>query len=577
MTNIKRPDLRDETGGSSRVGALCASAVLKLLGAAMALSLAATAPALAQSATPIEAVGQQVDQYDAALRAIARDANNPKLDDAALREKVAAIVPIDQALDAIVADLAERTAAIDARLAELGPAPAAGQPAEAAEIAQDRSRLVADRQAIDTEAKQARVLTVTTDQLTTQLSDRRRELFSTQLWSRSRSILDPRLWIDFGQNAPHDGARLFTLYKSQMRQIVRMAPSSAVLTGWMISLIVALLLVYPGGPMLLRLGDRYVAGIESATRLRKSLHALWIICVTTALPLISGWLIRVTLGAGSVLTPQMDSALGTLIQSAGFAALIYGIARALLEADNPGWRIAPISDQLVDRLKRYPVLTAGAVGLASAVAGLNSSFGMSLSTSIITDALTVLAELAIIGRVLTVVAKSRGSGAAAPNAAAPQVAAPWAFAALANWLGLLWAVGAAVLGYLALATFLVREMIWSATVLACLFILIGFTDDLFPMLVGTNSRSGRFVESILGFSRSTLNQIGILLAGFARLSLLLFGWTAIVAPFGASTSDIFSRFTSFDLVLHLGPVAISPGTIIGGMLLFGVSREQSLV
>jgi small-conductance mechanosensitive channel len=560
----------EETGGLRSAQWWNAPArLIALLGATMVLWLVVANPAYGQSSTPIAAVGVQIDQYDAALRTIARDSHDPRLDDDALRDKAAAIEPIDQALDAIVADLSARTAAIDARLAELGPAPGAGQPPEAREISQQRDHLVAIRQSIDTEARQARVLTVVTDQLTTRLADRRRELFSARLWTRSRSVLDPRLWIDFVQNVPLDVARLGNLYQAQIRQLVSTAPSNAVLAGWLVSVVIAGLLLFPGGPLLLGLGERYAADIEAASRLRRSLRALWIVCVIAALPLAAGWLIRVTLGAGGVLTPQMDGGLAILIRATGFAALVYGIGRALLAVGKPNWRLAPISDDLVAKLRRYPALIAIAVGIASAVAGLNSTFGMSLSTSIITDALMVLVELALIGRVLTVVASNRDAANVEPSDSVTRRSqVPWALAALVSWLGLIWAVGAAVLGYLALATFLVREMIWSATVLACLFLLIQFADDMFPALLGQNSRTGRFIGSVLGLSRSTLDQIGILLAGFARLTLLLFGWTAIVAPLGASTSDVFGQISSSDLILHLGPVAISPGTIIGGILLF---------
>jgi small-conductance mechanosensitive channel len=541
------------------------------LGALAVLWLMLITPAYSQSATPIDAIATQVAQYDAALRAIARDARDARLDDAALRDRAASIRPIDQALDAIVADLSARTAAIDARLGELGPPPAAGQPPESPEISQERANLVAIRQSVDSQAKQAKVLTVVTDQLTTALADRRRALFSERLWTSSRSILDPRLWIDFGQNVPLDAARLGNLYKAQGRQFVTAAHGNAVLAGWLISVIMAGLLLFPGGYLLLRLGDRYAAGIETASRLRRSVRALWIVCVIMALPLTAGWVIRVTLGAGGALTPQMDSGLALLIRATGFSALLYGLARALLSVGKPSWRMTPIFDDHAEKLRHYPAVTAIAVGLANAVAGLNSTFGMSLSTSIVTDAMTVLIELAIIGRVLTVIAMGRDAGAVdQADTATRRSQMPWAIAALASWMGLIGAIGAAVLGYLALATFLAREMVWSATVLGCLYLLIQFADDLFPALLGQNSRAGRFAGSVLGLSRSTLDQTGILLAGFARLSLLLFGWSAIVAPLGASTSDVLGRISASDLVLRLGPVAISPGTIVGGVVLFAV-------
>ncbi|MDQ2763959.1 MAG: mechanosensitive ion channel [Pseudomonadota bacterium] len=52
--------------------------------------------------------------------------------------------------------------------------------------------------------------------------------------------------------------------------------------------------------------------------------------------------------------------------------------------------------------------------------------------------------------------------------------------------------------------------------------------------------------------------------------MLLIGWMLVVAPFGADATDIFGRITSTDLVIHVGTTSISPGTILGGILILAV-------
>ena len=85
-----------------------------------------------------------------------------------------------------------------------------------------------------------------------------------------------------------------------------------------------------------------------------------------------------------------------------------------------------------------------------------------------------------------------------------------------------------------------------------------FVDDLCQALFGPGGPLGRLFETAIGLSHDTLDQIGVLLSGVLRLGLMLFGWAAIVAPFGASARDIFGRVTSPEVVFKLGQLSISP-------------------
>jgi small-conductance mechanosensitive channel len=137
---------------------------------------------------------------------------------------------------------------------------------------------------------------------------------------------------------------------------------------------------------------------------------------------------------------------------------------------------------------------------------------------------------------------------------------------------LAFSTAAAVLGYVTMAAILMGETIWIATVLASLFLLLRLADDLFPVLLAAHRPFGRFLRTAIGLSEGAVDQAAVLFSGAARLLLLLFGWAAILAPFGAGAGEVFMRITTSQLVIRVGQVSISPGAVVGAlaMLLGGL-------
>lgn len=542
------------------------------------LTLAAAAFAQAPPAAPeaMSAMAASVDAAQADLHAIAAGALAGRLTDAQLRAKMAALPAIQARLAAALAILTPRLADADARLAQLGPAPASGQPPEAQETADARRGVLHFRQAVNTEVVQGRLLGVEADQLGAALAERLRRNFAARLWTRSRSIADPALWRDFAAALPADLARLGRAGQDQADRLQAAAKRPGALTWLVLAGLIGLLLIGPARVLLGRLGYRRAAALSPSTRLRRTALALWLVLVAVATPLLAGLAIRGALIGADALTPIFERLAALGIEVVVFAALLEGLGRAVLSPRRPSWRLAPIPDELVGRLALYPGLIGAAAGLASLVAGVNTILGSSLPTSVASDCLTLLVEVAAVGGGLAMLARARdarltngaGEGAGPVSDHHGESRLPWIVAALAAWLALGGALIAVLLGYLALAGFLMRETIWIAAVLASLFLLLRLADDLFPALLSPRGALGRLVRTALGLSDGALEQIGVLASGLVRLALLLFGWAAILAPFGASAGDIAGRVTSANVVFRLGQVSISPGAIFGGVALF---------
>ena len=535
-----------------------------LLATSLLVTLASPSAAQPEPASIADVAGQ-IDAAETQLDAVEAAAAKPNADDAALSAQIAALTLPDQALDAAVAVLTPRLAGIDARLAQLGPGPKAGQPVETSEIAMERSRLLGDRVAVATELKQANLIIVELDQTVAHLEQSRRDLFARNLWAQSQSLLSPDLWHQVAARLPNDVHRLTLPATAEARQARAAAKRPGAVPEWLLAAIAAVAIATFVRHVLIGLGTRRAAAASS--RFGWSLLALWRVGVVVLTTLTAAWLARAVLIATDTLTPTFANLATVVIRAVTFAALIDGLAGALLSARNADARLVPLDDALAARLKRFPALIGVAVAFAGLVAGFHQVFGTSLASSVASSGLSVCLELAAIVAALTVAGRDRGEPldvSTTPRG----TKLPWILSALATWIGLI-ASGLAVLfGYLALAAFITREIVWIAVVLAGLFILVRCADDLFPAIFAPRSRLGRAIMIGVGVSTATLQQVGIALSGLARVALLLIGWTLVVAPFGAGASDIFGRITSDDLTIHLGATSISPGTIIGGIVIF---------
>jgi potassium efflux system protein len=524
------------------------------------------------AASPGDAMDKRLDENQTRLRTLRVATRSRSLDDAALKVQLAAIPPIQADLTDALSTLTPRLEDTQARLAELGAAPAAGQPPEAADIVSNRQRLMRSQQALDGNVRRARLMTVEAGQLTDTLTKRLQQNFSNRLWAQSRSVMDPALWGDFAASLPADLQNLGAAVNPQASPAQSQASSGAWLSAlW---LLLGVFLLAPARLLLDRLGRRWSTRVVPSSSLRKSALALWLVVFGALTPLLAGLALRQALSGVVAMTPVLTGLASALVSALVYAGVIEALGRSLLSPRRPSWRLAPIPDFVVDRLAFCPAVIALAVGLVSFAAQASDVIEASAGTSAAIDSLSVLLEVAAVGWSLALLGRARSVQAAAASAEEDETGAPsrlpWILAAAAAWMALAAALIAVIGGYLALATFIMSELIWIAMILAGLFLLMRFTDNLCQALFSPSSPLGRLFETTIGLSENALEQIGVLSSGLLRLGLLLSGWVAIVAPFGASAQEIFSRVTSTEMVFKLGQLSISPGLIFGGVVVLAI-------
>ncbi len=537
--------------------------VIWLILLAVALGAAAPASPLRAPDADLQSV---LDQANSEIRVVGAGFRTASLSDTEIKSRLAAIGPTETRLAALQSDISPRLQDAQARLAQLGAAPAKGQH-EDPRTAEVRRRLDRAVTILEDDQRQAKLLQLEGQQINDVLAARLRENFEARISSQSRSIFDISLWRMFAASAPSDASRLAGFVSDESEALIDQSGTPrevGLLAG---ALALAVMILAPLRLLLITLGLRRAARDKAHTPATKGLLALWRVVAGTVTPLIAGLILRAALDDAQALSETANTVAALAVRAVTFAAFIESLGRALLSPRNPVWRLPPIPDGVVKRLAPFPLLIGAAAGTATFIAGFDAAVGLSLGAQVIADNVAVFIEVAAVGGALIAMGRARLAHLSTPEAVG-QARLPWILAALAGWLAVAAAVVSALIGYLAFAAFLMREAIWVGAILGLLFLLIRLADELIPRLLSPERSLGSALSTGLGLTSSAIDQIAVLASGVTRVTLLVFGWAAIVAPFGASAGDIFGRITSTSFVLHLGKAEVSPGAILGAIALF---------
>ncbi|HEX4742850.1 MAG TPA: DUF3772 domain-containing protein [Caulobacteraceae bacterium] len=530
------------------------------------LMLAAGTAAAQRPHSPDADIQATLSQASAGLREAGAGFRTDQLSDQEIKTRLAQIGPIEAKLATALSDLTPRLQDVQARLNQLGPAPPPGQK-EDPHTDQTRRQLLRVQEILQADQREAKLLTVEGQQIADVLTERLRENFQERLTSQSRSVVDPSLWRNLAISAPGDVSRLAEFVSDEAAAVADGIKSPRNLVIWLVGAVIAVGLLVPARLVLIALGVRRAHRSASRSRLARSLLALWRVLVGVITALLAIMVIRATLLETDALTEAADTALALFRRAAVFGLFIEGLGRSLISVRRSEWRLAPLPDKLAHRLAAFPALIGFTAGLATFVAGFNADLDSSQSAQVVSGYVAVILEIAAVGGALVALGRARVQRVAAGEIPAG-AHAPWVVAALAGWLSVVVSLGAVLLGYLAFAEFLMRETIWIAAILGLLFLLLRIADDLTPALIASSTPFGGMLASGLGLSSGAVDQIAVLASGVARVLLILFGWMAVIAPFGASAGDIFGRVTSTSFVFKLGKVEVSPGAVLGAIALF---------
>ncbi len=524
-------------------------------------------PLLQRQSQRLDNVRAELGEIEKAL--LSRDLSDAEIKDA--RTRLDALSRETQ--DALII-LQPGVAAIKTRLDQLGPKPAAGAPPESPANSSERDEQQKLYNAIDGLVKRASLFSKQIEQEGDAIAARRRGRFARALLARTSSALDPRLWIGVAGEAPHDSraavatAGEWVSNATATLNRLSVATLGAALIG--VALAYAIL-----GRIAYRVNLRDPAATAPSPP-RKATAALWGALVDIVAPIAATLAVIGLLRSFGLVGDRLEPLADALFQAVARIAFVTGVGRALLAPGLPAWRPAPVSDATADKIYRLAIIAAGLIAVTKVLESVLQVIGADLETSIALRGASALLIALIVARHLQTLAiiDEADDGPETVASGAPEGVRASALGGplrLAVWAAVVAIGGAAIVGYIALATFLVDQAIWAVFVGATLFLIVSFLNRSIEVAFQPRAPLGRLAINGVGLRRESLEQISVLLSGAAMVVLAGVALMLVLAPWGVQSDDLFSGFDAAFFGFSVGGVTVSLSSVAVALILFGLA------
>ncbi len=461
-------------------------------------------------------------------------------------------------------EAAPRAETLRARLKEIGPKPDDKGPPESAELGREREEREKALKEADDTVRLARRLAVQADQLIAAIADKRRAIFTDHLFHRTSSILSPRLWMDVAMDLPGDAAAAGVILRdaaSRATERVGVLGASAAFVAVLIVLVLA--------AAARQVACRFVkAKLHRPTALAMPLSALAFAFAGFALPGAAGFLVYQAATGLGIVPLRLEPVLINILGGLAFIGLVRGLADGILAPDRPTWRMVLVPNDTAEHLVRVATGTAVLLVLGRTVETFNQAIAAGLPLTLATRGIFVAVIALTIARQIRTFRTHTAEDVAAFGSYVPKGRTWYGLGRIAAWLALVAALGAALIGFLALASFLIDQIVWTALVGAVLVLLIKLVDASIEAALAPDGKPLLLLQTSVGLSRKALQQAGVLLSGFSRLFLGGLAVLLVLAPWGVESGDLLFSLRSAVFGFTIGDVTISFATVFSAVAVF---------
>jgi small-conductance mechanosensitive channel len=463
-----------------------------------------------------------------------------------------------EALAERITRLEPRVAEAQARLKQLGPAPAKDAPAEAPTVASEREQLTRFVSNLDGALKQMKLLSVRAEQLGQRVTERRQTMYARQLFERSPSILDPSLWIAAARAIPDEAGRIGERLSSWASDV---GISGGIKLAAALLLIIALIVLAAG--ITRRWLPRLDVGPRSDSRFARARTGFAIfVWLAVRAPLVVGAAILILEGF-DLLNYGLDTIARGVLAATIAAAFGRGVARGMLAPDKPERRLIAIDDTTALSFHDHLVWTTRVLGVIIILQVIHRTVFAPLVLSSATSAIFGLAVSALL---LRLISRLRRAEEAAGDAA---FRAPWVRPIAWIVIGVI--MVSLIAGYARFASFVSLRAVVAGAALAALYLLLVITDAIFTETLRGDTKRGRAIAANLGVAPRNLELVGTLISAAVRVLLILFALILIVGPWEASTAGLFESIQSLPLGFRIGEVYISFRSILAAAAMLVVA------
>ena len=448
-----------------------------------------------------------------------------------------------------------RLSEINARINQLGPPPAEGQPAEPDIVTSERQTLVAEKAEINAVIGVAESLSIRVSGLIAQISDMRRDLFQSLLTKRYN--IDYELAGDVLEAIQTETADFYRSVSSWLRFVMQFKLRPMLAATFLALIAAAVLLI--GGRRLFGSVFEPDPLNDNPTYLSRLSVAFWSTLLPTAAISVFLGLTFLLYDYYSVLRGDIGEMMMSLFYVIIVVYFVHRLGMAVLSPTLPNWRLIPVQTRAARPLVALVSATAIFSGIDYFLSAVYEVLGSPLS---LTVGETLVATV-IIGILVILV------GLVKPFADAEGNPRSWpAFLRMLLYLlgGL--TIVSALAGYIGLAKFISQQIVVTGAILATMY--IGFLSS------RAMSEEAAFGDTALGhrlvkwfdFDAPTLDQIGLIVSILINVLVLMIGLPLILLQWGFQLGDIEAWLYRAATGFSVGTFTFSPVGILTGIFVF---------
>jgi potassium efflux system protein len=512
----------------------------------------------------LEGVKRELDQLEQSL-------GDVKLDDAALSKLRDRLEPLAQQLANLIAILAPKVDDLNQRVALLAPKNDPKGPAQDIPETQDgahlREQVTASRDAAVGLLNGANSLQVQAGQLATRIADRRRAAFTERTFQQSPSILSPTLWETVFSTAPLFASLLARTIIAWLRGLPAEMSADKVLELAFAALL-ALFAAWPGRRFICRL-IRKAEARRPASALGVALGAAMLAIAGAALPIIAATLFLDSVEELNLAPPRLLALLEAIIFAPAWVLAARTIVHAVLAPGAPRLRLVSATDEGAATVLRLATVAVAIMMVASVLEAAAQSVGAPISYSVAIKGVAAVALSTLLVAVLRRAAQADASAEAA--CLGPYVDPGGKLGGLGRiigWMAVATLSLAALFGYVALAWFLARQMLWAAALFAMTTIALAVIDAVAAQMQGRDTAIARFAHLQMGLPERALEQAGALIGGGLKAATLALAAILLLAPWGVESGSLVEALQAVIFGFSVAGVSISLSSLVVAAVLF---------
>ena len=519
---------------------------------------------------PEQPFGFRLTEWNQTLSDVARMADREDLGAATVNELRDRLQTVRQAALEARSTAESRLEPLRDRLRALGPAPGEEDPPESADIAAQRSSIEEQIAVLRGHVTQTELTVTRAEELDSRLSAYTRERTIARVLTLYPFPLAPST---IAVTVPEVFRHAAVLARAPVEWWANRSPDEVqqiVLHRLTIVLLLAIAIGWGLRRLLLRWFGRDPE-IENPTYVRRVLGAVSEGVADGIIPalIFGGFLYRAITGSSLATGLYAD-----IVAAACISLIIFIVASALSHAalapGLPNWRLAPIAPDNARKINHYITILAALfaidVFILTVTAGLPTSEEFESVYELVTGSVEAVFVLALTRASLWVAEGepvTDDADAAEDETPDGEKGRFWYSARLIIRLLAVAAVVASLIGYAALGSYLMNNLLATGVVGGALFLIRGLVRE----VIGVGLRSD-LVQSRLGFKHRTRSLIKFWLRAFLDVSIFAFGLMVVLPIWGVPARDMLTWVGEVLQGVTVGNVTLSVSDIAVGLLIF---------